>query len=134
MNTTITQQETTRLTASLLEFNLINASSLYFEKLNQIKKSYVNPPSSLNIGETDLNDALEIISKTYKLKGFFKSIITFEPSKNVEKENQIISILDASGIEVQGIRLSQDQTTIEIGFLNSSDKYKALLTLESIGL
>ncbi len=134
MNTTITQQETTRLTTSLLEFNLINASSLYFEKLNRIKKSYVKPSSSLNIGETGLNDALEIMSKTYKLKGLFNSIITFESSKKVEKVNQIMSILYASGVEVQGIRLSQDQTTIEMGISNSADKYKALLTLESIGL
>ncbi|MBF4695797.1 hypothetical protein [Fusibacter ferrireducens] len=134
MTRTMNVQKATGPMTLPLEFNLLNASALYFDELNQIKKSYDKPSVALNAKNENLSDALETVSKAYHLKGNFSEKITFEPSNGTEKVNQIINILCNFDVEVQGIRLNQDQSIIEMGFSNSTAKYKALLILESIGL
>lgn len=133
MTLTMNAEETAMPITSPLKFNLLNASTLYFEELNQVKEAYERSSIALDMEKDTLDDTLKMISKAYQLKGIFNSVITFEPSRGAEKVNQIINILYNSNVEVHGIRLNQDQTTIEMGFSKSEDRYKALLILESVG-
>lgn len=76
---------------------------------------------------------LQLKSTNYKLAEQFKEVITLNRFNSSEQVNKVNNILSHAGIDVQGIRFNQDNTAIEIGFLSSTDRYKALLILESIG-
>lgn len=133
MNST-TILKNTRYAGEGIEFNLLNSSTLYQDNLKLIQNSYEGRNRNMLTTYMNSLDQLEFNSENSKLAEKFEEVITLNIYNGQEKVNLISKVLFDANIEIQGIRFNQDNTAIEIGLLESADRYKSLLILESIGI
>lgn len=116
------------------EFTLLNSSNQYQKHLQEIQNSYDRNTINSKPDSDGIISAFKLVTEEYAIFSETSEIITFDSESGPQKVIKLIPILSDAGIQIQGIRLNHDNSTLEMGFQNADLKYKAILIIEAIGL
>ena len=116
------------------EFTLLNSSNQYQKHLQEVQNAFDRNTINPKPDRDGILSAFRLLTEKYTIFSETSEIITFDSESGPQKVIKLIPFLSDAGIQVQGIRLNPDKTTIELGFQKADLKYKAILIMESIGL